>query len=408
MITLSLVAVAMVAATLLWLARPALQAARTQGATPAAARALPVGLAGFLLLATAGGYALWGTPAGLVPSNTAAVAPATAPGPASPADQQRATLAAVETARQQTQRSPQDAGAWASLARSQLAAEQLNAAVESFRHSLALRPGDADTLTDLADVLAVTAGRTLDGEPLALIDRALQADPNHVKALALSGIAALRRGDPGQALAAWERAIEHARADDPIAHELRLTLAQARQQAQAAATQAAAQAAAPAGTAAAPGTTPSETAPATRPTPDGTAAVPGATPTATAAATGRPAGARAAEAVSGRIQLDPALAARVQPDDTVFVFARAAQGSRMPLAIQRHRVSDLPLTFSLDDRQAMSPAARLSGAGAVVVGARISRSGQATPQPGDLEGLSAPVKPGTAGLAITIGSAVAR
>jgi cytochrome c-type biogenesis protein CcmH len=386
MITLTLVAVAMVAATLLWLARPALQAARTQDATPAAARALPVGLAGFLLLATAGGYALWGTPAGLVPSNTAAVAPATAPEPASPADQQRATLAAVETARQQTQRSPQDAGAWASLARSQLAAEQLKAAVESFRHSLALRPGDADTLTDLADVLAVTAGRTLDGEPLALIDRALQADPNHTKALALSGIAALQRGDPGQALASWERAIEHARADDPIAHELRLTLAQARQQAQAAATQAAAQAATPANTAAEPGTSPA----------------------ATPSASGAPAGTRATEAVSGRIQLDPALAARVQPDDTVFVFARAAQGSRMPLAIQRHRVSDLPLQFTLDDSQAMSPAARLSGAGAVVVGARISRSGQATPQPGDLEGLSAPVKPGAADIAITIGSAVAR
>lgn len=109
------------------------------------------------------------------------------------------------------------------------------------------------------------------------------------------------------------------------------------------------------------------------------------------------------EAVTGRVELAPALAAQAAPDDTVFIFARPAEGARMPLAILKRKVRDLPLDFHLDDSLAMSPAARLSGATRVVVGARVSKSGQAMPQPGDLEGLSAPVAPGQQGLKIVIG-----
>jgi cytochrome c-type biogenesis protein CcmH len=110
----------------------------------------------------------------------------------------------------------------------------------------------------------------------------------------------------------------------------------------------------------------------------------------------------AAGAVSGRVQIAPALAARVAPGDTLFVFARAAQGPRMPLAILR-RTADLQgLDFSLDDSMAMAPELRLSGFARVVIGARISRSGQATPQPGDLVGQSAAVAPGARGVQVLI------
>jgi len=90
----------------------------------------------------------------------------------------------------------------------------------------------------------------------------------------------------------------------------------------------------------------------------------------------------------------------------VFVFARAAGGSRMPLAVQRAKVADLPLSFKLDDSMAMAPGANLSSAKQVIVGARISKSGNAIPQPGDLSGEKTGVAPGTSGIAITIGSVV--
>jgi cytochrome c-type biogenesis protein CcmH len=78
----------------------------------------------------------------------------------------------------------------------------------------------------------------------------------------------------------------------------------------------------------------------------------------------------------------------------------------MPLAILRKQVKDLPVRFTLDDSLAMSPAMRLSSVPRVVVGARISRTGNAMPQPGDLEGLSEPVAVGSSGLTIEISRVV--
>jgi cytochrome c-type biogenesis protein CcmH len=102
------------------------------------------------------------------------------------------------------------------------------------------------------------------------------------------------------------------------------------------------------------------------------------------------------------VSLSPALAAKAQPGDTVFVFARPADGARMPLALLRRQVKDLPLNFDLDDSLAMSPQARLSSVQRVVVSARVSKSGQAQPQPGDFEGSSAAVAVGATGLKLVI------
>jgi cytochrome c-type biogenesis protein CcmH len=110
--------------------------------------------------------------------------------------------------------------------------------------------------------------------------------------------------------------------------------------------------------------------------------------------------------VSGTVTLSAALAKQAQPDDTVFIFARTAEGSRMPLAILRKQVKDLPFTFKLDDSMAMSPASALSTASKVIVGARVSKSGNAMPQPGDLSGQSAPVNVGATDVKIEIKEAV--
>jgi cytochrome c-type biogenesis protein CcmH len=108
--------------------------------------------------------------------------------------------------------------------------------------------------------------------------------------------------------------------------------------------------------------------------------------------------------VSGTVALAPEFAGKVSPQDTVFIFARPAEGPRMPLAIVRKQVRDLPLAFALDDTMAMSPEMTLSKFSRVVVGARVSKSGSATPQPGDLEGVTAPVSSTATGVTVTIAS----
>jgi hypothetical protein len=113
-----------------------------------------------------------------------------------------------------------------------------------------------------------------------------------------------------------------------------------------------------------------------------------------------------AQTVSGTVSLAPALAKEVKPDDTVFIFARPTQGSRMPLAMLRKQVRDLPLQFVLDDNTAMSPQTRLSQAGQVIVVARITKSASAAPLNGDLAGRSVPVPVGSHGLTLEIAEIV--
>ena len=113
-----------------------------------------------------------------------------------------------------------------------------------------------------------------------------------------------------------------------------------------------------------------------------------------------------AAVLTGTVRLSPALAAQAKPDDVVFIFARPAEGGRMPLAILRHQVKDLPVNFRLDDSMAMSPAMKLSQFAKVVVSARVSKSGQAAPGPGDLSGQTAPVANQAQGLVIEINEVV--
>ena len=119
-----------------------------------------------------------------------------------------------------------------------------------------------------------------------------------------------------------------------------------------------------------------------------------------------PMAAATGQTVSGTVTLAPALMKKANPQDTVFIFARASEGSRMPLALLRKQVKDLPVVFTLDDSMAMSPASTLSKASSVIVGARVSKSSNAIPEKGDFAGQSAPVLVGAKGLAIEISEVV--
>jgi cytochrome c-type biogenesis protein CcmH len=210
----------------------------------------------------------------------------------------------------------------------------------------------------------MTRGGHFDSEVLALVAQALKLDPEHPKALLIASTAAFQRKDYREAAAILERLQQLLPADSQFAALAGERLAQARAHLGVAS-------AAPAATSAAP------------------VAPQAAGPT-----------------IRGRVELSAALAGKAAPADTVFILARAPQGSRMPLAILRRQVKDLPFDFTLSDEQAMSPAMKLSAFSEVVVVARVSKSGNAASQSGDLLGSTAAIKVGAAGIKVLIDSSV--
>ena len=334
----------------------------------------------FTLVLAVAGYLLTGRPDAIDRSPTMAAAPESAEeAQAQPSPEQIAEM--VQRLAERLKDRPEDAEGWTMLSRSYLVLGRLDEAAQASERVLKLKPNDAQALADHADVLAMRAGRVLDGEPMKLIERALRLDPDNLKALALAGAAAFDRGDGNEAAKLWDRVALLGPPGSPVVQQAREGAAEARKMAaergagKAAPAQGQVQAPAPA---------------------QPLLQAPGATQKA----------AVAGPTVRGTVTLSAALKAQAKPEDTVFIFARNAEGgpggSRMPLAIVRKQVKDLPAAFTLDDSLAMGPGMGLSSAQKVVVGARISRSGQAMPQPGDLEGLSASVAVGSKDVVVEI------
>ncbi len=271
---------------------------------------------------------------------------------------------------------PDNANGWSTLARTYYSMGRFADAAAAFEKLVELVPDEASLWADYADALAMAQGRRIAGKPMELINRALKIDPLQWKALAMAGTEAFDRQDYKGAAALWEKLHASLPADAPMKQQLAGSISEARSRAgMPPMAAAAAPPAAPAAPAASAG--------------DGQPAV-GAVATAAGAGVG------------GTVTLSADLRAKVAPEDSVIIFARPAEGSRMPLALLRVQAKDLPKKFSLDDSMAMSPEFRLSKFGEVIVGARVSKSGSPMPQKGDLEGLSKPVKLGRADVAITI------
>ncbi len=285
---------------------------------------------------------------------------------------QIATLA--ERLAERLKRSPDDAHGWVMLARSYTALGRWDPAAQAYAQAAKLVPNDAGLLADYADALAKARGRKLDGEPFEIVKRALEADPNHVKSLALAGSAEFERKSYAAAVGYWERIVPLVDADSEFGRSIQRSIGQARDL----------------------GKLPSRRA----------AVAPAATsrskPPAAAAAAPTTSAIPSAAAITGTARLAPALASQVAPGDALFIFARAAEGARTTLAVVRVRAGHLPYEFRLDDSQALTPDARLSVQGSVVVTARISKSGNAIAKPGDLQGSSKPVAPGATGLELVI------
>ena len=295
--------------------------------------------------------------------NPGALDPAARPAPdAAHSVTPEQVAAMIERLAERLKQTPEDTEGWVMLARSFSVLGRFDESAKAYAHVTRLVPNDAGLLADYADALGMARGRRLEGEPYAIVERALKADPNHVKSLALAGSAEFELKRYAGAAAYWERIIPLVGADSEYGRSIQASIEDARSLGK---------------------------------IPAGSVAKAPAAPVAKA-----PAAADAA--ITGTVTLAPALASQVAPGDTLFVFARAAEGGRMPLAIVRASAGNLPYEFRLDDSHAMSPEARLSGQARVVVGARISKSGNATPQPGDLQGVSPPVAPGASGLVVVI------
>ena len=313
------------------------------------------------------------------------------------AEAERGTLAVsdprvlemVQKLTKKLEANPDDAQGWLMLGRSQMVLAHYPEAARAYERAVKLSPPDAQTLADYADALAMAQGRRLDGEPTELVMQAVKLDPTNQKALELAGTVALGRGDIAGAIGYWEKLraqlppqSDDAREVDAALESLRGRLGQP-------------------GASSARGAAVGAAGPATAASPK----------TAQAVGAGGGGSAGSAGRVTGQIDVAGELAGKVTLSDTVFIFAKAAGGAdasapRMPLAVVRFAARELPRSFELGDAQAMTPAGKVSTQSEVVVQARISKSGSALPQPGDLESAPVTVKPGARPVSIVISRVV--
>ncbi len=245
---------------------------------------------------------------------------------------------------------PSDASAWLALAEQRRTQHDYAGARAAYARVTELHAMSAQSWADYADVLGSLAGGSLTGEAATAIDSALRLDPNNSKALWLKASQAHEERHFSDALSWWRRLRSVLPPGSPDTQIIDANISEAE------------------------------------------ALAKGAPPTAPVA--GSPASPAAAAQVSGTVSLDARFGSRVPPDATLFIYAKAADSPGPPLAVLRVTPSGWPVSFHLDDSLAMLPSRRLSQFDRVIVEARISRTGQATPSAGDLYVRSPVVHPG--------------
>ena len=310
-------------------------------------RTLVIGAAVALGLATFALYSALGTPAAIN-------APAGAP-PATPT-----TLdAAVAELQAELKRNPEQPEGWRLLGKSLAALGDFTGSRDAFAKALAMNPDEPDLLVETAQSrLYAAQDRKLDAEAIALLQRALVLQPDHQRAAWFLGMSQRQNGQAAEAAKTWEPLLS--RVDASTAATLRTQINEARTEA-------------------------------------GLPPLPAAEP---ASAEGN--------AITVKVSLDPDFAARVRlrGDASVFVIARVPGGPPMPVAAEKHSLQDLPLTLTLDDSDSPMPTQKLSALKEVELVARISNSGNAMREEGDLE--SAPVRvtlPATSPVELVLGKA---
>ncbi len=277
-------------------------------------------------------------------------------------------MASIERLRQRVKDNPDDAQSWYMLANVLSQVGRYAEALDAFREVDRIVPNNADVIADMADMTAAVNNKVITTEARNMLLRALEIDPGQWKALALLAIDSWDNQRFNDAADYWEKLLVVLPPDFDDANQIRKNIEQARRAA-------------------------GEMGEAKQGAEDfkGGEAV----PTVQAAPV---------VSVSGTVSIDKAVADKVKPEDTVFIYARPTSGSKMPVAFLRVTAKELPLRFELTSQMTMAMGATtLADMEEVIVGARISHSGNFMPQDGDLEGeLDKPVKVGAEGLDLVV------
>ena len=282
-------------------------------------------------------------------------------------------LQMAESLAQKLNDKPDNLQGWVMLGRTYRTLEKFDASVQAYDRALKLSADD-DLKLERVEVLAMKSQGNFEGEPWNVIRDILQRDPQNYGALLMAGSASYSHEKFADALKYWQQARKPLAADNPDVPGLDEAIASVQQKL-----------GMPAQVAQVPSTQ-----------------VSGVSPSASAPSSSTSNAASHGLTVSGQVTIAEALKGKVKPSDVVFIYATPANGERMPLAIFKTTVAQLPMAFTLDDSTAMTPDRKLSGAGEVLVKVRVSKSGNAMPQSGDLAGTLGPVKVGSKGLKLEI------
>jgi cytochrome c-type biogenesis protein CcmH len=260
---------------------------------------------------------------------------------------------------------PDNLDGWLMLGRSYMALKRPQAAVQAYEKAMQLNPENTTLLLAYAEALGQMAGNDFTGKPAELISKAHSLNPEDPNGLWMMGIVSYQNNQFQDALNYWEKLEDKLTPQSKDIAAVQDAIGDAREKL---------------------GLAPK--------LPSIAQSKPSVQPAATAPAPAADGGKSAIEVI---LKLSPEFQDRVNPNDLVFIYAKALAGPPMPLAAARKRVKDLPLTIILDDSMAMMPQMKLSSFSEVLVGARISKSGQPAAQSGDLEGEIKPVTPGQSG-----------
>jgi len=256
---------------------------------------------------------------------------------------------------QKMEKNPENAKGWYMLGRSYMVLERYTDAAKSFERAYKLMPDSANVMLSLADSLSMSQQGSLIGRPGKLVNDALKIEPENVTALWLSGMSARQNGDYQGAIAKWNKVLPLIQEAPQQLVQLKSLISEARSKL-------------PAGMQA----------------PIENVQVEATSPAANASANVKDANDKQAAEIKVMVSLSEELKAKASPDDLVFIYAKAMSGPPMPLAAVRKQVKDLPIEVALNDAMAMMPNLKMSAFDTVVVGARVSKTGQPIGQNGDL------------------------